>query len=878
MRTLALFLVLSVAAVSIGTALLAEEPSPDELIATGDRFFERKTFKQALASYEAYLKALPDGPKAHHARMGVARSLLGIRQRWQAVERLKKFVAKTEPKTQERAEVTKLLGHTLVAHWGGRTETIAWLDEALDWYAGKEMKTEQIAVLFDIAAGLSHAWGYDIDYKVWEEKHYQPDPQDVKLSWDDYRKREMKKQDEARYARVVATYEKIVELADKGPDAPKALYRLGAFHVNVLATVFGNNANYYVGTVEGEKPEEMEKALRRYHGEIEKGFKAWERILAEHGESPYADDAQYLFAVTHQQRLNDFVKAVAEYEALLTEFPGSEWADTARAALQQIRKEEIRVQVGRPFLPDEELVLGLAVRNVAKIRFTAFRLDMPALVKSAYRFHQLDKIDVSKLTPFATWEIESGVGDDHKGIQGPLKLPFKAAGAFLLVAEGEKTTCRSLVLASGIAMAMKSSPEMVLFFATDAVTGEPKAGVNFVLKANWRAGPLWLKRTFEAVSDESGLAHVDLTGLPSKSCNLEAVGTLEDDVVLSRTYRRSPRALAPFRVWSTTDRPVYRPNQTVHLKSVVRAQGPDGMSVREGKAVLVEVQNPRGEKIFSQTLVTNDHGSVSADLALDEEPPLGMYNVRTFIDGQQYYSANWVGTQFRVEEYKKPEFEVKVASDAARVEPGAKVTAKVTATYYFGAPVAHGKLKYQVFRQPYVHHMPIKRRFGWYYEDLYPTPRHWWGRELVTEGEADLADDGTFEIEFDAKKYKDERDSRFFIEAKVTDQSRREIHGSAQIFATKKPFFVQTESRRSLYKPGDAVEITVKAEDANRNPVASEGKLVLAKRVDREEEKDGKKVTVVDWEDVESVAAKTGEDGKGVASIIVDAAGHFRLS
>jgi len=877
MRTVALLL-LAATILLAGVNLLAKDASPGDLIRTGDAFFAKKTYKKALEAYESYLKAEPKGDRAHHARMRIAASLLGIRQRWQAVSRLKAFVAETEAGTLERAETARLLGATLVRHWGGRKETIAWLDEARAYFAAKKMTREEIGVLFDIAVGLSHAWGYDIQYAEWEKKHYRPDPDDVKVDWDDYRRAEMGRQDRERYARVVTTYETITRMAGDAADGPKALYRLGCFHVNVLASAFATNANYYAAEYEGEKPAEMAKALDRYHGEIRKGLAAWTSILEKHGESGYADDAQYLIAVTYHQRRNEFRAAVAEYESLLAAFPGSEWATTAKAAIQQIMKEEIRLQVDRPFAPGENPVLGFAARNVKKIRFRAYRLDMPALVKGAYRFHNLNGISVANLTPYKEWEIETGVENDHKGVQGPLKLPFAAAGAFLLVAEGDRSTCRALVVSSGIAMAMKTSPTMTLLYATDSVTGEPKQGVRFVLKANWRVGPLWLKKVYEATSDANGLARVELAGLPSRSVYVEAVGTHEDHVVLSRNYRSSPRTTAPYKVFTMTDRPVYRPNQTVHLKAIVRARGPDGFVARDGKAVLVEVQNPRGEKIFAKTLVTNEHGSISADLALDEEPPLGMYNVRTFIDGNQYYSVNWVGTQFRVEEYKKPEFEVTVTADAARVEPGSKVKAKVQATYYFGAPVAHGKLTYQVFRQPYRHFMPVKRRFQWYYGDIYPEPRHGWGRELVTEGDAALSDDGGFEIEFTAEKYKDGNDSQFVVEAKVTDQSRREIKGSAAIFSTVLPFFVQTESRRSLYKPGDRVEITIKAEDANKNPVASEGKLVLTKREDREEEKDGEKVTVTEWKEIGSVPAKTREDGTGTAGMIVDEPGHFTLS
>ena len=44
------------------------------------------------------------------------------------------------------------------------------------------------------------------------------------------------------------------------------------------------------------------------------------------------------------------------------------------------------------------------------------------------------------------------------------------------------------------------------------------------------------------------------------------------------------------------------------------------------------------------------------------------------------------------------------------------------------------------------------------------------------------------------------------------------------------------------------------------------------------EEKDGKKITQVDWTDIGSVPAATREDGKGVASIVVDSTGQFRLT
>ncbi|MHC4473158.1 MAG: alpha-2-macroglobulin family protein, partial [Planctomycetota bacterium] len=333
-----------------------------------------------------------------------------------------------------------------------------------------------------------------------------------------------------------------------------------------------------------------------------------------------------------------------------------------------------------------------------------------------------------------------------------------------------------------------------------------------------------------------------------------------------------------FKVHTSTDRPVYRPDQTVHFKCIVRGILDDGYKALERIPVKVEIRDPRGQKLLDRTLVTNRFGTLSGDLTLGEEPALGSYQIRTWIKGRQYYSHGWTGGVFRVEEYKKPEFEVRVEAGEDRVEPGSKVSGKISARYYFGAPVAGGEVRYQVFRSPYRHWMPTRREYAWYYEDIYPTPRPHWRQELVLEGAGLTDENGELAFEFDAKEYEDRLDSRFVINAHVVDKSRRQINGSAGLFATRQPFFVRAETRRSLAKPGDSVEVKVRAEDANRRPVESEGKLVMAKRVDREEEKDGKRVTVTEWREIGSVPAATRDDGEGVASMVVDEEGQFRLS
>jgi len=872
---LALALVVTLA----GARLLAGEQSPEQLLREADAYFARKTFRKALESYEKLLEAEPDYPTRAHAEIRVARCQIGLRQHRQAVEGLRKTVPTLEEGSLERAEAAHLLGATLGGRWGGSKEVVERLDEAIAVYEKQGRREERVRALFDLARALCYSWDYSIDYDEWQEKYDDPDPGKGALSWRDYQRREQVREDEERFARVVGTYEKIIAIdGGKGHDSALALYRLGCFHVNVLARAFRTGADYYDGLAPEEMAEKQEQALARYMRQIDLGLAAWRKLIATMPLDGLADDAQYLVARTMHMRKNDLVAAVKEYGTLLGAYPTTSWADTARGAVQSIQQEEIRLDVRRPFRPGEKVEIGLTARNVKRIEFTAWRVDMAAELKGDYKFHDLSTIDVSGLTPHAEWEVETGVADDYRGVRMAVELPFSTAGAFLVHADGDRRHARTLVVISNLGLAMKTSSDTALLFATDATTGEPRPGVRFQVKAMWRVNRIDHAARFEAVADEEGIAEIDLTGLPTHSMNVYVAGTKGDDVALSRNYRRRPGREAAYRVYTFTDRPVYRPNQTVHLKLVVRRVSGGAYRVAANQAVKVEVSDSRGQKILDETLLTNERGSLSADLTLGEEPPLGMYNVRTLIGGRQYNSHRWTGTRFRVEEYKKPEFEVTIDAGKARIEPGTKVTAEVSAQYYFGAPVANAEITWTVHRQPYRHWMPVKRRYPWYYEDIYPRPRHRWGRELVIEGKGLTDADGGFSIECDAKRYEDELDSRYFLQALVTDESRREIAGAAEIKATRQPFFTRAEARRGLFQPGDAVEVSLKAEDANRKPVKTEGKLVLAKRVDREKEEDGEKVWVTEWKEVGSVPASTREDGEGTASVVADEEGQFRLS
>ena len=166
-----------------------------------------------------------------------------------------------------------------------------------------------------------------------------------------------------------------------------------------------------------------------------------------------------------------------------------------------------------------------------------------------------------------------------------------------------------------------------------------------------------------------------------------------------------------------TDRPVYRPGQVVKFKAWVRhAQyDKDEVSVYAGHNFTVHIHNPRSEKVYTQTLRADEYGGITGQFELPEDAALGVYAIS--------HNSGWVygGNTFRVEEYKKPEFEVNVEAPAEPVMLGEKVSALIKAKYYFGSPVTAATVDYKVLRTEH-----DGRWYPSFYWDWFYGSGYWW--------------------------------------------------------------------------------------------------------------------------------------------------------
>jgi uncharacterized protein YfaS (alpha-2-macroglobulin family) len=255
-------------------------------------------------------------------------------------------------------------------------------------------------------------------------------------------------------------------------------------------------------------------------------------------------------------------------------------------------------------------------------------------------------------------------------------------------------------------------------------------------------------------------------------------------------------------------------------------------------------------------------------------------------------------SSFRIEEYKKPEFEVKINAPTEPVKLGDKITATIESKYYFGAPVTSAVVKFKVMRQPHSSRWYPVSRWDWMYGNGYWwfAPEYawypgfaewgcrrpimpWWGwsreqPELVMEAESPVGADGKIDVVIDtmtAKELHGNQDHKYTITAEVTDQSRRTIVGQGDVLVARKPFKIYTWLDKGHYRQGDTIKAHFKAQTLDQKAVEGKGELTLFQITYSDKNEPVEKA-------VETWKLDTNVEGFAIQQIKAAKAGQFRLA
>jgi alpha-2-macroglobulin len=563
-------------------------------------------------------------------------------------------------------------------------------------------------------------------------------------------------------------------------------------------------------------------------------------------------------------------------------------------------------------------------RNGTKVSFEARQIDVAKLLTDVKAYlksnpRQLDwqKLDIGNIgyrlveqkqdqyvgARVAAWDLELKPRPEHFDKRITVTTPLQKAGAYLLTAKLEGgNTSQIIIWLEDTAIVKKPLAGAVYCYVGDAASGAPvaKASVDFFGYRQRSVGPNRFTIDTQDLADTAD-ADGQVIMTPKADDNqyqwiitattpAGRLAYLGFTGVWSGQY--ADAEYRDIKVYTITDRPVYRPGQKVHFKFWVRRAQYDMEDTSDfaNQTFDVEIQNPKGEKVLTKPFTADAYGGLEGEYDLPDDAMLGVY---------QAFVVNRGGGSFRVEEYKKPEYEVTIDAPSEPVMLGEKIKATIKAKYYFGSPVTQARVKYKVTRSAHTARWYPLGRWDWLYEPgywwyasdytWYPGWRDWgsarpiatwWGfhpqqpPEIVAESEVQIGPDGTVGVEIDtaiAKLVHTDQDHRYSITAEVVDASRRTIVGQGNVLAARKPFTVYAWLHRGYYHTGDLIKAEFQAQTLDQKPVSGKG----VARLYQITYKDGKPVETLarDWADIQP-----DERGHAELQIQASAAGQFRLA
>lgn len=549
------------------------------------------------------------------------------------------------------------------------------------------------------------------------------------------------------------------------------------------------------------------------------------------------------------QQTPDYPKALELFRRLVREFEKGEtrYWDQAQAQIQNITDPQVGVSVPNVFLPDSEIQYHLNWRNVKQVELALYPVELNRDVKLAgperERYFWLQSIQLDALEKIKSWTHETNDQGDYKTGNKALRLDEKLKpGAYVLEAKGGGKAARDLILVTDAALVVKISGQQALVYYCNALDSSPIAKAKVSLWKRWQESDgRWVGERVELPADENGIAVFELQKVRNHNVDLfvSAIHNGRQAFSVGNSYWRRHEN-EPWKIYAYTDRPAYRPKETVNWKFTARRHNGSVYSTPADQTVEFEITDPRAAKVSSGVAKLNSFGSAWGTLELTEQLPLGEYRIQFWDEGRK----NGIGqaTLFRLEEYKLPEFKVAVQTPEdvdpdGKAKPkafrvGEKVEVTIQADYYFGGAVANASVEVMVNQNPYWQSWRRSRDLPWFYEDMDNSQSRygrWYGGGQIVKRETlktDATGKATLTFETPANAG---QDFEYRIEARVTDASRREIVGNGKVRVTRQRYYVYPQAEHNLYRPQDQVRVDFKALDANEQPAQVEGKVKVTR-------------------------------------------------
>ena len=472
--------------------------------------------------------------------------------------------------------------------------------------------------------------------------------------------------------------------------------------------------------------------------------------------------------------------------------------------------------------------LSLSYRNISEVHFRAFAIDWEMFLEKRHHrpenLSEQERREILARKPALEWSAKLPPTSDYKEKAFETPAPDQLKPGYYFIAascdpkfsETDNVISMTDVWASSLALVTRTREGRMGGFVLKADSGEPVSGAEVSVWHLDNQGDRVADPTL--TTDENGMFSLTPTAnrgylfrARHHGQELATVGDLWSYEWQNHQAQR-PEAQTVF----FTDRAIYRPGQMIQYKGICLwvDQTKDNYEVLKGEKLTVVFKDVNGKEIARQKQQANDYGSFAGSFTAPRDRLMGQMSLQ--VEGRAQGVAG-----FRVEEYKRPKFEVTLAAPKTAAKLSEKVSLTGHAMNYTGAAVDSAMVKYRIVREV---------RMPWWWG--------WWGggwpqsqSQEIAHGIARTGTDGAFQIEFTAKPdpkvpEKDEPTFVFQINADVTD-SAGETRSAERAIRVGYTALEAVMSADDWQTDGKPIELKLETKTLDGEPQVAEGNVKL---------------------------------------------------
>jgi len=427
---------------------------------------------------------------------------------------------------------------------------------------------------------------------------------------------------------------------------------------------------------------------------------------------------------------------------------------------------------------------------------------------------------------------------------GSLELPITQKGMYFISIESpEIQTIQTFLNISDLNISVAGNKKSVIW-VTNNKTQQPVSGASVTLynqqndsdtqqprpiDANAQTGS---KANYQKIADgKTDAKGIYLNNNSTQNANIIVVQNGEDQTLhYTYNYYGTPENLQETKVYLYTDRPLYRPGQTVNFKAIMRYSNQGIYILPPKTSVNVKVATTgtdyNEKKVFEKTFTTDQFGNISGSFNLDSAASTGDYYVSVTVPNATTYDTAY----FQVQAYKKDDSYITLSTDKENYTNNETVKINVNGQYFFGTPIKNQEVTYTIYQNPNYFFPPCRGEICPMYDTKSSEMSIRYGSEKkkISEGKVTLDGSGNATFSFvpnldSTKDYQENplNQATYSIETSTMGANNIHVTATKDIQVYSSTVVANVTAQNYVAQVGKPYQIQIETTDRNEQTFAN---------------------------------------------------------